>query len=174
MSSDAASAIASGLGRDPVEGGMRAWIVIAALALAGCKGDDVKSANHKLSWKPPRGVSLTTDGPDGLSFSGSVEIHDVAGTPAPLGEEGQLDTLLLTALAGAKVQPLAKRISGRLGDIPAGRVARWVMTGSGERALHYYLPLKGRYLLISMTAPEAAFGAKESQLDLSLSSLKIE
>jgi hypothetical protein len=154
---------------------MRAWIaVMAALVLAGCKSDEVKSEAHKLSWKPPRGVTLNTDTPERLSFTGGVEIYDLIGTPAPLGEEGQLDALLLTALAAAKVEPLQTRISGRLGDIPAGKVARWVMSGGGTRALHYYLPLKGRALLISMTAGEAAFGAKESQLDLSLSSLKIE
>ncbi len=153
---------------------MRTWLLVAALVLAGCKGDEVKSTVNQLSWKPPRGVALTTETAGTLSFSGGVEIHSVPGTPAPLGEEGQLDALLLTALTGAKLEPLDKRISGRLGDIPAGKVARWVLSGHGERALHYYLPLKDRYLLISMRASEAAFGPKESQLDLSLSSLKIE
>ncbi|MBS1152015.1 MAG: hypothetical protein H6Q89_3713 [Myxococcaceae bacterium] len=153
--------------------GLRVAVALA-LALAGCKSDEVKSAAHQLSWKPPRGVSLSAEHPGGLSFTGGVELYSIAGAPVPLGEEGQLDTLLLTALGGAKVEPLPKRISGRLGDIPAGKVARWVLAGNGQRALHYYLPLKDRYLLISMTTGEAAFGAKESQLDLSLSSLKIE
>ena len=153
---------------------MRSWSWVVVLALAACKGDEVKSQAHKLSWKPPRGVTLLTETPEGLSFSEGVMIRALPGTPAPLGEEGQLDALLLTALAGAKVDPLPTRISGRLGDIPAGKVARWVMSGNGTRALHYYLPLKDRALLISMTAPEGAFGPKESQLDLSLSSLKIE
>ena len=152
----------------------RAFTLAAVLVLIGCKGDEVKSSAHRLSLKPPRGVTLTTETPEGLSFSGGVEVRSVAGAPPALGEEGQLDSLLLTALAGAKVQPLDKRISGRLGDIPAGKVARWVMAGHGQRALHYYLPLQGRYLLISMTTSESAFGARESQLDLSLSSLKIE
>lgn len=152
---------------------MRRLIAVSWLVLTGCSGE-VKSAAHHLSWKPPRGASLTAETPAGLTFSGGVELHSVPGTPMPLGEEGQLDVLLLTALAGAHLEPLDKRISGRLGDIPAGKVARWVMSGHGLRALHYYLPLEDRYLLISMTAPEAAFGPKESQLDLSLSSLKIE
>ena len=153
---------------------MRVWIAVAALALTGCSSSEVKSAAHRLSWKPPRGVTLAAETPAGLTFSGGVELHSVDGTPAPLGDEGQLDSLLLTALAGAKVEPLAKRLSGRLGSIPAGKVARWVMAGGGQRALHYYLPLKARYLLVSMTASEEAFGTRESQLDLSLSSLKIE
>jgi hypothetical protein len=153
---------------------MRAWIMVAALALAGCKGDGVKSELHKLSWKPPRGVSLTAETPQGLTFSGGIEIRVVPGKPMPLGEEGGLDALLLVALVGAERMPLEKRISGRLGDIPAGKVARWVLAERGTRALHYYLPLNDRYLLISMAAPEGAFGAKESQFDLSLSSLKIE
>lgn len=153
---------------------MRRWLMVIALVLGGCKGDEVKSAALGLSWKPPQGVSLANEAAGLLSFSGGVELRSIPGAPPPLGEEGQLDALLLTALTAAKVEPLAKRISGRLGDIPAGKVARWVLSGGGQRALHYYLPLSDRFLLISMTAPEAAFGTKESQLDLSLSSLKIE
>lgn len=152
---------------------MKTWLVVLALVLAGCKGDTVKSAGLGLSWKPPRGVSLESETPGVLAFSGGVEIRSVA-DPVPLGEEGQLDALLLTALKAARVEPLEKRISARLGDIPAGKVARWVMAGGGKRALYYYVPSGQRFLLISMTTAEAEFSKRESQLDLSLSSLKIE
>ena len=152
---------------------MRTWIVIAALALGGCKSNEVKSTQNGLTWKPPRGVSLVEEAPGVLRFSDGVEVHSVSGE-APAIDESQLDALLLAVLPRAHVEPLEKRISARGGSIPAGAVARWVLAGGGNRALHYYLPLKGRFLLISLTAPEDSFGTKESQLDLSLSSLKIE
>lgn len=152
---------------------MRAWILVAALALAGCKGSEVKSTQLRLSWKPPRGVSLVEESPAALRFTDGVEIHSVAGE-VPAIDEAQLDALLAAVLSRAKLPPLEKRISARIGSVPAGAVARWVLAGGGQRALHYYLPLKGRFLLISLTAPEGSFGTRESQLDLSLSSLKIE
>lgn len=155
--------------------GMRAWILaVAVFSFAGCRGDEVKSATHHLSWKPPRGVTLTADTATGLQFSGGVKVTSIPGAPGPLPEEGGLDALLLTVLKASGDEPLDKRISGRLGDVPAGKVARWVLSGGGQRALHYYLPLKDRALVISMVTPEAAFGTRESQLDLSLSTLKIE
>ncbi len=148
--------------------------VALALTFASCKGDEVKSAQHKLSWKPPRGVALIDDTAERLTFTGGVEIVDLAGPPKPLGEEGQLDAVLLDLMTRAKLAAPDKRISGRLGDIPAGKVGRWVLAGSGSRMLVYYLPLKDRALVIAMSAAEAQFGPKESQLDLSLSTLKIE
>jgi hypothetical protein len=152
---------------------MRACLLIAVLALSGCKGGEVKSETLKLSWKPPRGVSLVEETPGALHLSNGVELKSIDGE-GPALDEGKLDATLLEVLGKAKVDPLEKRISARLGSVPAGAVARWVLAGGGNRALHYYLPLKGRFLLISMTASEAAFGTAESQLDLSLSSLKIE
>jgi hypothetical protein len=152
---------------------MRRWVLIAALALGGCKGSEVRSAALKLSWKPPRGVSLVEETPGALRFTGGVEIHSVDGAPPPI-DEGQLDPLLLTVLTRAKLEPLPTRISARGGSVPAGAVARWVLSGGGNRALHYYLPLKDRFLTVSLTAPEGEFGPKESQLDLALSTLKIE
>lgn len=150
------------------------WALIALFLTSGCKSDEVKSAQHKLSWKPPRGVALTSDTPERLSFSGGVEIIDLPGPPKPLGEEGQLDAVLLDAMTRAKLAAPDKRISGRLGDIPAGKVGRWVLAGGGSRMLVYYLPLSDRALVVAMSAGEAQFGTKESQLDLSLSTLKIE
>ncbi len=148
--------------------------MLAVVFLVGCKGDEMKSATHHLSWKPPRGVVLTSETPSALLFSQGVKITVIPGAPPALPEEGGLDALLLTALKTAGDEPLDKRISGRLGSVPAGKVARWVLSGGGQRALHYYLPAKNRALVISMVADEAAFGTRESQLDLSLSTLKIE
>lgn len=147
---------------------------ILVVCLVGCKSDEVKSAQHKLSWKPPRGVALTGETAERLSFSGGVEIVDLPGPPKPLGEEGQLDGVLLDAMTRAKLAAPDKRISGRLGDIPAGKVGRWVLAGGGSRMLVYYLPRADRALVIAMSAAEAQFGTKENQLDLSLSTLKIE
>ena len=152
---------------------MRGWMLIGVLTLAGCKGNEVRSTALKLSWKPPRGVSLLEEAPNLIRFTEGVEVHSVDGEPPPI-DEGQLDALLLNAFGRAKIDLLPTRISARIGSVPAGAVARWVLSGGGGRALHYYLPLKGRFLTISMTAPEGAFGTLESQLDLSLSSLKIE
>jgi hypothetical protein len=152
---------------------MRKWIVVAALAWVGCKSGELKSDALKLSWKPPRSVTLVEERPDALLFSSGVQIHSIAGEPPPI-DEGKLDALLSTILSAAKLEPLEKRISARVGSIPAGPVARYVLAGGGQRSLYYYLPLQGRFLLISLSAAEAGFGAQESQLDLSLSSLKIE
>ena len=152
---------------------MRVWILGAVLTLTGCKGNEVKSEALRLSWKPPSGVSLAQATDDALTFTNGVEIHSIQGKPLDI-EEGKLDPLMLMVLAAAHLDPLPTRISGRLGTIPAGIVARWVLAGGGQRALHYYLPLKGRFLVISMAAPEGVFGTRENQLDLSLSTLKIE
>ncbi len=151
---------------------MRGWLLVV-VALVGCKGNEVRSTALRLSWKPPRGVTLLEETPAALKFTGGVEIHSIDGAPPPI-DEGQLDALLLTVLGKAKLEPLATRISARGGSVPAGAVARWVLSGGGNRALHYYLPLPGRFLTVSMTAPEGEFGTKESQLDLALSTLKIE
>lgn len=152
---------------------MRTWVVVAVIALMGCEGSEVKSEAMRLSWKPPRGVSLLEETPQVLRFSKGVEIHAVTAPPPEL-DEGKLDALLSTVLGAAGMTPLPTRISGRLGSIPAGPVARWVLAGGGGRALHYYLPNKGRYLVISMTLPEGEFGTAENQLDLAMSTLKLE
>ena len=153
---------------------MRVGIGVAVVLLvAGCKGNEVKSTALKLSWKPPRGVSQVEETADVLRFTQGVEIHSIEGAPPPI-DEGKLDLLLLDVFPRAKIDLLPTRISARVGSVPAGSVARWVLAGGGGRALHYYLPLKGRFLTISMTAPEGDFGTRESQLDLSLASLKVE
>ena len=52
---------------------MRTWMMAAVLALAGCKGSEVKSGAMRLSWKPPRGVSLVEETPQVLRFSKGVD-----------------------------------------------------------------------------------------------------
>ena len=148
---------------------MNRWVPLALLLLAGCKPD--RYEGHGLSWTPPHGVKLTGDADTTATFSGGVQFEvKPLGTLPPDADEGHLQTVVDTVLP-----PNVKLFSKRAGTLPAGKVVRvvWFSPG-GNRTLVYYLPVKDRLVLLTLSAPENAFNALESSLDLSLNSLKVQ
>jgi hypothetical protein len=60
-----------------------------------------------------------------------------------------------------------------MGDLPAGKVVRWTVKDGDKRSCIYYVPSGKRYILLSLTAPEARYGEAENQLELAMGSLRL-
>lgn len=142
----------------------------ALLMLAGCTRT-YDSGELKVHYKPPRGVKLVEEqaGPPHLArFSSGLEIRSFDGEPVAIEEE-KLEGLL------AQIDPAATGsvISARIGTLPPGKAVRWTIKDGETRRLVYYLPAKGRYLVLSLSAPDARYMELETDLELSLASLRL-
>ncbi len=150
--------------------------MLLGLLVLGCTSNEYTEGPLKLHWKPPSGVKLESETTEGAvttaHFSGGVEVLSVA-APAP-SVEGDLDALKATLMASSKLDlPGTVRV-GRAGSIPAGPTVRWELESGSSHSLLYYLPTKDRYVLIALTAPAAAFDRKSDQMEMALSSLKLQ
>lgn len=149
--------------------------VLAAslLALSACS-NAYDSALLKVRYTPPSGMKLTSEvaGPPAVAtFGQGLELRAVAGA-APAIDEAHFDALLDQLREGAKVAAPGRLSSARPGSLPVGAVVRFEVKGEGTRSLVYFVPLEGRYLVVSLTAPEARYGMLEAQVERSLSSLE--
>jgi hypothetical protein len=131
---------------------------------------------HGIRWEPPRGVALQHELSEAygvnLEFSGGVLVsvldrkeHDF---PGEIGEDG------LDELADAVAPQGVKVISKRVGEVPAGKVARFVWAQGTDKTCLYYLVHNDQAVMLALTAPSSSFGTQESQFDLSLAKLQLE
>ncbi len=87
---------------------------------------------------------------------------------------GDLDALKTTLMASSKLDLPGTTRVGRSGSIPAGPTVRWELESGGSHNLLYYVPSKDRYVLIALTAPAGAFDRKSDQMEMALSTLKLQ
>ena len=152
-------------------------VVVLALALCACESNEYGAEGRlKMRWKPPPGVKLEAEATEGAltiaRFSGGVEVRSVEA--APPATTTDLDALEKLLVASAKLEEPGEVQSGRAGSIPAGSTVRWEHRAGPQRRLIYYVPGKGRYVLLSLVAPQNSFGTRSDKLELSLASLKLE
>jgi hypothetical protein len=153
---------------------LRPWLITALLIGLPACSNAYDSALLKVRYAPPSGVKLSTEeaGPPAVArFSQGIELRAVAATP-PVPDEAHFDALLDQLREGAKVAAPGKLSSARPGSLPIGPVVRLEVKGEGTRSLVYFVPLEGRYLVLSLTAPEARYGMLEALVERSLSSLE--
>jgi hypothetical protein len=147
--------------------------LFAMLALSCAKKE---YEGHGIKWEPPRGVALQKEIAEGagvnLEFSGGVLVAVLDakehGLPDAIGEDGLDDLADNVAPQGAKV------ISKRVGEVPAGKVARFVWAQGSDKTCLYYLVHRDQAVMLTLTAPSSSFGTQESQFDLSLAKLQLE
>jgi len=154
-------------------GAMRLGMVLMLLLGLSACSTSFDSALLKVRYVPPSGVKLSSEeaGPPAVArFSQGIELRMVTG-PAPAIDEAHFDLLLDALRDGAKVAAPGKLVSARPGTLSIGAVVRLEVKGEGTRSLVYFIPLEGRYLVASLTAPEARYGMLEAQVERSLSSL---
>ncbi|MGC4115919.1 MAG: hypothetical protein QM765_15285 [Myxococcales bacterium] len=147
-----------------------ALVAIAACGLTGCSSE-YDSAEMKLRYHPPRGVKLLEEqaGPPRLArFTSGLEIRSFDQAPPAIVED-KLEDLLKVVSPDAP----GAIISARLGSISAGKVVRWALKDEAGRTIVYFVPRGSRYLVISMRASEGRYAELESQLELSLASLRV-
>lgn len=150
--------------------GTLTWVALAAFGL-GCS-NRFDSEAMALKYHPPHGVDLVDEqaGPPRVArFSNGLEIRSIEGA-APAVQEDKLEDLLKVVSPGVQ----GAIISARPGTIDAGQVVRWTIKEDAKRTLVYFVPRPKRYLVLTLTAPESRYSNLESQLELSLSSLKMK
>jgi hypothetical protein len=151
-------------------------LAIVALAFASTACSKHVYEGHGIKWEPPRGVSLQHELSEAygvnLEFSGGVLVSVLDakehGLPDDVSEGGLDDLAQSVSPEGVKV------ISKRVGQVPAGAVARFVWTQGSDKTCLYYLPRGEKAVMLTLTAPSASFGVAESQFDLSMSKLQVE
>lgn len=152
-------------------------LLLATLALllaAGCSKKVYEG--HGIKWEPPRGVALQHELSEGhgatLEFSGGVQVSVLDakehGLPTVFGEDD------LDELVDAVAPQSSKIISKRVGEVPAGKVARFVWAQGSDKTCLYYLVNGEKAVMLALTAPSSSFGTAESQFDLSLAKLQLE
>jgi hypothetical protein len=152
----------------------RTFVALAVTLVAGCS-NRFDSAIVKVRYQPPRGASLLEEqaGPPAVArFSSGLEIRSVQGAP-PDVDEARLDALypLVASKAGLAVE--GALASARSGRIPAGSVVRFAVKGGGSRSVVYFLPAARRFLVLSLTSPEARAAAQETGFERSLGTLRL-
>ncbi len=154
---------------------MRRIYVGLVVALVAACSNHYDSAVVKVRFQPPRGASLLDEqaGPPAVArFSSGLEIRSVLGAP-PAVDEANLAALypLITSRAGLAVE--GSLASARSGQIPAGSVVRFAVKGGGSRSVVYFLPAAHRFVLVSLTSPEARAAAQETGFERSLGTLRL-
>jgi len=155
-------------------GGLRLALVALAMLAVSCSKKTYEG--HGIRWEPPRGVALQHELSEAygvnLEFSGGVVVsvldrkeHDL---PAEIGEDGLDQLAEEVAPQGTKV------ISKRVGEVPAGKVARFVWSQGTDKTCLYYLVHGDQAVMLTLTAASSTFGTQESQFDLSLARLQLE
>ncbi|MHB8879341.1 MAG: hypothetical protein ACYC8T_37070 [Myxococcaceae bacterium] len=149
------------------------FILALCLALAGCS-NTFESALLKVKYEPPRGVKLSGEetGPPAVArFTQGIELRSVPAAP-PTVDEAHLEALLEEVRAASKLSAPGRMVSARTGTLSIGPVVRFEVKDRDSRSLVYFIPLEGRYLVASVTAPESRYGMLETQVERSLSTLE--
>ena len=149
-------------------------IIGACGLLAACAGP-YESAALKLQYEPPRGTTLVEEqaGPPAVArFTSGLEIRSVPET-APAIEEGNLEALYAQIANKAGLPARGVLATARPGRIPAGPVVRFSLKERGSRSLVYFLAAGERFLVLSLTSPEARAAAQETGFERSLASLRL-
>lgn len=150
-------------------------LLIGLLAALGCSGE-YRSELLAVRYTPPSGAKLLGEeaGPPKVArFSGGIELRSWSGPALPI-DEAQPEWMVGTIAQAAGLEGDGAVLSAKVGSLPAGQVARFELKRGHKRTLLYYLPLEGRSLVATLSAPESQYGKLESRFERSLSSLRAE
>jgi hypothetical protein len=151
------------------------WLLlISAVLSTGCSRS-FESDAVGIRFEPPASMKLLKEQPGSPAvamFQSGLEIRSIPGA-APSIAEPMLRASFEELRKTSGLELPGEIRSARAGSIPAGPVARYELNRGDEYTLVYVVPSNGRYVLITLTAPEAEYGRLQKQLERSLATLAV-